>query len=114
VITDGLAGATAADDVSRYSVPIYPDTQPVVDRTGAGDAFGGTVLAALVRGMSLEDALLWAPVNAMSVVHTIGTQDGLLRSEEVAAYIDEAPSEFAVRTERAGLGAVAPVGATER
>lgn len=100
VITDGTGGADAADDSNRYSVPIYPDIEPPIDRTGAGDAFAATLLAYLVRGMSLGDALLRAPVNAMSVVHAIGTQAGLLHDDEIAARLDSPPKGFTVRSRR--------------
>jgi ribokinase len=101
VITDAAAGAFGASGGERYSVPIYPDREPVVDRTGAGDAFAATLLACIVRGMSLEEAMLRAPVNSMSVVHAIGTQAGLLTADEIAAHLEGAPDGFAVESHRA-------------
>ena len=111
VITDAIAGANAADGTERYWVPIYPDTGSVVDRTGAGDAFAATLLAYLVQGMPLEEALLRAPVNAMSVVQAIGTQAGLLRDDEITAYLDARPQEFAVHSRRPRPGGNARVAA---
>ncbi|MGP0110686.1 MAG: carbohydrate kinase family protein [Acidimicrobiales bacterium] len=98
VITDAAAGAFGAMGGERYSVPIYPDREPVIDRTGAGDAFAATLLACIVRGMSLEEAMLRAPVNSMSVVHAIGTQAGLLTTEEIAAHLEGLPDGFAVES----------------
>jgi len=97
VVTDASAGAFGSDRTGRYEVPIYPDADAVVDRTGAGDAFAATVLAHLALGHSLSEALLRAPVNAMSVVHDIGTQAGLLGRDEIAEILDRAPAGFAVR-----------------
>jgi sugar/nucleoside kinase (ribokinase family) len=98
VITDAATGAFGAMGDERYSVPIYPDREPVIDRTGAGDAFAATLLACIVRGMSLEEAMLRAPVNSMSVVHAIGTQAGLLTTEEIAAHLEGVPDGFAVES----------------
>jgi sugar/nucleoside kinase (ribokinase family) len=103
VITDAASGAYAADEHNRYSVPIYPDTGSVVDRTGAGDAFASTLLAYIVRGMSLEEALLRAPVNAMSVVHAIGSQAGLLRPGPLDKLLADAPSDYVLTRRDASL-----------
>ena len=55
VITDGSAGAFGTDGTRYLEVPVFPDDGRVVDRTGAGDAFAGTLVA--VRGVrgSLEE-----------------------------------------------------------
>jgi ribokinase len=68
VITDGPAGAYASDGNERLKMPLYPDPAPPVERTGAGDAFASTFVAALAKGHNLESALQWAPINSMSVV----------------------------------------------
>jgi len=98
VVTDSVAGAFAREDGRVLEVPVYPDPGPVVDRTGAGDAFAATLTACLVRGMDLEESLLRAPVNAASVVQQVGTQQGLLRQVELDAYLASAPDSFAVRS----------------
>src|SRR5690606_7945950 len=72
VITDGPAGAYASDDSQKLFMPNYPDVAEPYDRTGAGDAFASTIVAALARGKSLEEALLWAPINSMNVVQKLG------------------------------------------
>ena len=97
-VTDSVAGAYAADRERRYEVPIYPDAEPVVDRTGAGDAFAATLLAYLAQGMPLDAALLRAPVNAMSVVHGIGPQAKLLRPDQLDELLNPPPDGFAVRS----------------
>lgn len=102
VVTDADRGAFGSDATGRYEVPIYPDASPVVDRTGAGDAFAATVLAELVLGHSLPEALRRAPVNAMSVVHAIGTQAGLLGEEGIDRLLAEAPEEYLVLRRRPG------------
>ncbi|HET7827373.1 MAG TPA: carbohydrate kinase family protein, partial [Candidatus Saccharimonadales bacterium] len=65
VISDGHAGAYASDGGQRWKMPIYPDPKPPFERTGAGDAFTSTFVAALAKGADVQSALLWAPINSM-------------------------------------------------
>lgn len=94
VITDGPAGAYASDGQNRYKMPLYPDSAAPYDRTGAGDAFASTFVAALAKGMSLEDALRWAPINSMSVVQKVGAQAGLLSEQELTQFLSQAPEWY--------------------
>lgn len=96
VITDGPKGAYAYDGVSAWQVPIYPDPKPPYERTGAGDAFASTVTVALALGKSLSEALLWGPINSMSVVQCIGAQKGLLTREAIEKYLSDAPEDYKV------------------
>lgn len=94
VISDGHAGAYASDGPRRFKMPIYPDPKPPYDRTGAGDAFTSTFVAAIMRGADIEGALLWAPVNSMSVVQKIGAQAGLLSVAQIEQYLRVAPKIY--------------------
>lgn len=94
VITDGPAGAYASDGQNRFKMPLYPDPAAPYDRTGAGDAFASTFVAALAKGMSLEEALRWAPINSMSVVQKVGAQAGLLSESELQHYLQQAPDWY--------------------
>lgn len=94
VISDGHDGAYASDGASRFKMPIYPDIAPPYDRTGAGDAFTSTFVAAIMRGADIEGALLWAPVNSMSVVQKVGAQAGLLSEHELEHYLRIAPHSY--------------------
>ena len=94
VITDGPDGAYASDNEKLVKIPNYPDPKPPFERTGAGDAFASTVVAALAQGESLETALRWAPINSMSVVQKIGAQAGLLHPHEIKTYLDKAPADY--------------------
>lgn len=94
VITDGPKGAYASDGQNRYSMPLYPDPQPPVERTGAGDAFASTFVAALAKGKSIEEALRWAPINSMSVVQKVGAQAGLVTEKEMEALLATAPESY--------------------
>lgn len=94
VITDGPAGAYASDGVNRFQMPLYPDPAEPVDRTGAGDAFASTFVAALMKGNTIEGALQWAPINSMSVVQKVGAQAGLLNETEIAEFLRNSPESY--------------------
>src|SRR5665213_2856255 len=66
VVTDGPAGAYASDGQNCFKMPLYPDPAPPYERTGAGDAFASTFVAALAKGNTIEGALQRAPINSMS------------------------------------------------
>jgi ribokinase len=94
VITDGPDGAYASDGNQRLKMPLYPDPSPPKERTGAGDAFASTFVAALAKGNSLEGALQWAPINSMSVVQQTGAQAGLLTEKELEEWLAKAPEWY--------------------
>jgi ribokinase len=97
IVTDSVNGAYALDNDVAYFVPIYPDTKPPYERTGAGDAFSSAVIAALILGKTLQEALLWGPINSMSVVQYVGAQEGLLSQEKIAEYLKTAPASYALK-----------------
>jgi sugar/nucleoside kinase (ribokinase family) len=94
VITDGPKGAYASDGTQKLRIPIYPDRKPPFERTGAGDAFASTVIAGLIVGLPLERAVLWGPVNSMSVVEHIGAQEGLLTRPNLEQLLTEGPAGY--------------------
>lgn len=94
VITDGPNGAYASDGQERLGMPLYPDPAPPVDRTGAGDSFASTFVAAIIKGKSIEEALLWAPINSMSVVQKVGAQAGLLSEKGLNHFLRLAPKSY--------------------
>lgn len=94
VITDGPAGAYASDGKERFKMPPYPDPKEPYERTGAGDAFASTFVAALIKGNTIEGALQWAPINSMNVVQNVGAQKGLLREAQLEEYLKNAPEWY--------------------
>jgi len=94
VITDGPAGAYGSDGTKRLKMPLYPDPGPPLERTGAGDAFASTFVACASEGMTLEEALRWAPINSMSVVQKVGAQAGLLNRNQLKSYLENAPDWY--------------------
>jgi ribokinase len=93
-ITDGPSGAYASDGHNRYQMPLFPDPAPPVERTGAGDAFASTFVAALAKGNTVEGALQWAPINSMNVVQNTGAQNGLLTEPELEEWLQKAPDWY--------------------
>lgn len=94
VITDGPAGAYASDGENRFKMPLYPDPAPPVERTGAGDAFASTFVAAIIKGNTIEGALQWAPINSMNVVQNVGAQAGLLTEDQLGELLKAAPEWY--------------------
>jgi ribokinase len=97
VVTDGSAGAYGADRTGHLHVPVFPDDAPVVDRTGAGDAFAATLVACIASGLPLGEAMVRAPVNSMRVVQRVGTQAGLVTRAELEDLVAAAPEDYRVR-----------------
>lgn len=97
VITDGPNGSYASYAGKLVTIPNYPDPAPPVDRTGAGDAFASTIVAALALGEPIDTALTWAPINSMSVVQELGAQAGLLTRKKIETYIANAPATYKVK-----------------
>jgi sugar/nucleoside kinase (ribokinase family) len=75
-------------------MPLYPDPKPPYERTGAGDAFASTFVAALIKGNTIEGALQLAPINSMSVVQYVGAQAGLLSETELNQLLQKAPEWY--------------------
>ena len=96
VVTDGTNGAYAYDGSRFMRVPMYPDERGPFERTGAGDAFASTVVAALALGKPLDEALLWGPINSMSVVQEVGAQKGLLSREVLEQFLKDAPADYRI------------------
>jgi len=76
VITDGKNGAVSFDDQNFYHQSIY--NLPVVEKTGAGDAFATGFIAALFYNLDIKEALQWGNANSANVIQHIGAQVGLL------------------------------------
>jgi ribokinase len=95
VVTDGFDGAYAFHHGAMFFIPVYPHTP--FERTGAGDSFASTIVSALALGKTFEEALIWAPINAMSVVQYVGAQRGLLSQTQILAFLTKAPPEYVIK-----------------
>lgn len=94
IVTDNTNGAYFFDGDHYYHIPMYPDPRPAFDRTGCGDAFASTFVSALAMGKTPLEALMWAPINPMSVAQFVGAQEGLLTLDQLEWWLSRAPAEF--------------------
>ncbi|HRN90601.1 MAG TPA: carbohydrate kinase family protein [Candidatus Saccharibacteria bacterium] len=77
VVSDGPNGVVATDGKTVVTAGMYEDV-PVIDRTGAGDAFGSGFLSQIAQGRSLKDSVVFASANSTSVVSAIGAKTKIL------------------------------------
>jgi len=94
IITDGPKGAYMFDGEHYYLMPIYPDPRPPLERTGCGDAWASTFVAALALGKTPLEALMLAPINPMSVAQYVGAQQGLLKLDQMKWWLEKAPIDY--------------------
>lgn len=79
VMTRGPKGVEVSDGKTRWSTGVLP-LKKIVDRTGAGDAFGSGFVAALMRKPSdIAYAMQFASANATGVLREWGANHGLLQ-----------------------------------
>jgi sugar/nucleoside kinase (ribokinase family) len=90
VMTDGPRGVIATDRSKFVKAGMYEDV-PVIDRTGAGDAFGSGLVARLAKGADLTEAIKFASANSTSVVSQIGAKAGIL---DESAQLHDMPMEI--------------------
>ena len=90
VITDGGNGSFVFDGNRFLHCGILP--VDAYERTGAGDAFGSGFLSAVIKGKTLEEALIWGTVNSASVIGYTGAQRGLLTEDDMSTWVDRAKS----------------------
>lgn len=85
VMSRGSRGVTVSDGKKKYSAGV-PDA-PVIDRTGAGDAFGsGFVCGYIQSGGNIEYAIQLGTANATSVVEYFGAKMGILKKDDWGKY----------------------------
>ncbi|QQS22199.1 carbohydrate kinase family protein [Candidatus Saccharibacteria bacterium] len=77
IVSDGPNGVVATDGKTIVRAGMYEDV-PVVDRTGAGDAFASGFLSQWSQGKSLKQSIIFASANSTSVVTKIGAKAGIL------------------------------------
>lgn len=77
IVSDGPRGVCASDGETIIHAGMYEDV-PVIDRTGAGDAFASGFLSQWALGRSLKESIVFASANSTSVVRYIGAKRGIL------------------------------------
>jgi len=90
----GAQGALVATGAERHRIAPLPCTP--VDATGAGDTFGGTLLARLVAGDDLPDAARYAATAAALSTEGYGAVEPIPRADQVrAALAQRSPARAA-------------------
>ncbi len=82
VLTNGAKGSFVRDAQGKVWTRDIIHC-PVVEKTGAGDAYASGFLAAYIHGLTIEEAMTWGTKNAASVISYIGGQKGLLTQEKM-------------------------------
>lgn len=82
VITDGPKGVYVSDSDKIYKASTYKKVK-VVDRLGAGDAFGSGFIAAIAQGQDVAAAVTLGSANATSVVQHYGAKEGILKAQKL-------------------------------
>ncbi|HEY4499589.1 MAG TPA: carbohydrate kinase family protein [Candidatus Paceibacterota bacterium] len=91
-VTDGESGVTVSDGKTLYKAGIFKEKR-LLDRTGAGDAFGSGFVAGLMHRQKIsktkeftaEDicfAIRLATANATGVVEEIGATEGIITKKQ--------------------------------
>jgi len=89
VLTDGTNGSYASNFQELYKMALYPT--PLVEKTGAGDAYASGFLASWYNSEDLAQAMCWGTANAAGVVGKIGAQAGLLNKNQITKLIKKYP-----------------------
>jgi len=83
VITDAENGASVSRGEDFFEAGVYKINKPVVDKTGAGDAFASGFLSALIHGKDIRTALTWGLKNSSACIREIGSMNGLLDLKQI-------------------------------
>ncbi len=88
IITDGIKGVYYADAEQRFHM-MANERIPVIERTGAGDAFGSAFTAGMLatKFQNVAYALDVAICNAESVIQEIGPHKGILDKKELEKHV---------------------------
>lgn len=80
-VTCGNKGVLVGTGKEVFEVPAYtPNT--IIDTTGAGDAFNGGFMHAILEGLDIKDASLFGIVTAGLKLETLGALTGLPKREQ--------------------------------
>jgi len=89
-ITAGERGCVALDNGEALWVPAFD--VDVVDTTGCGDVFRGALIAGVLQGRAVADALRFAAAAAGLQAGALGAQAGVPTLAQVNAFLDAAPA----------------------
>ncbi|MBI2062518.1 MAG: carbohydrate kinase family protein [Candidatus Yanofskybacteria bacterium] len=80
IMSKGHEGVAVSDGKTIYRAGV-PDS-PIVERTGAGDAFTSGFITEYIRSGDISKAIQFATANASSVVTQYGSKAGILKKDD--------------------------------
>lgn len=80
VMTKGPEGVVVSDGKNIYRAGI--PASPIIERTGAGDAFSSGFITEYIRSGNISKAIQFATANASSVVTQYGAKAGILKKDD--------------------------------
>jgi ribokinase len=83
IITMGEKGAFFSNKEEQFHVPVINLQNPVVDTTGAGDAFNAGLAVALTEKQKIKDAIKFASATAGLSTTKIGTANSMPSRSEI-------------------------------
>ncbi|MDC0226544.1 ribokinase [Alphaproteobacteria bacterium] len=83
IITMGENGAYFANKEDQFHIPVIKLETPVVDTTGAGDAFNAGLAVALTEKKNIKDAIKFANATAGLSTTKIGTANSMPSRSEI-------------------------------
>lgn len=83
IITEGAKGSYYGDNKIVHFEHAFKKERATIDTTGAGDAFGSTFVACIIRGMDVPMAQKAAAINASEITQCIGAQECLLTYKQI-------------------------------
>ena len=90
IVTLGAAGAAILNREQKYAT--LPGRKvKVVDTTGAGDCFNGSLAYAVAKGLELEQAVRFSIAASALSISKLGAQGGMPSLPEVEALLRETP-----------------------
>jgi len=85
VVTDGKKGCFVSDGINVYTC--LPPKVKIMDCTGAGDAFGSSFVAGIIKKKSIEESIKLGIANSNSIIRYFGAKNGLLSYNSALKYI---------------------------
>lgn len=79
VVTKGREGSVVSD--GKYIFEASASEVDIVEKTGAGDAFGSGFLAGLLQKNNIEYAIQLATANSVGCIQKMGAKNGLLKKD---------------------------------
>ncbi|MBT4856245.1 carbohydrate kinase family protein [bacterium] len=92
IVTNGSEGVYVAHHDTIYFHPSIATN--IVSTVGAGDAFGSCFVGSIMKGHSVEQALIQGILNSLSVLQYEGAQEGLLTMSTLEENYSSAPKNL--------------------